>query len=96
MDVDSEVGDASCGGSSQSKEAEEFSNVEVGSKVVVGTDTDNVERTNTEKREGDGVNNPEPSVGSGGEGGVTCDMVSGLLLVERAVSLLFFLLFLHR
>ena len=43
MDVDSEVGDASCGGSSQSKEAEEFSNVEVGSKVVVGTDTDNVE-----------------------------------------------------
>ena len=69
MDVDSEVGDASCGGSSQSKEAEEFSNVEVGSKVVAGADTDNVERTNTEKREGDGVNNPEPSVGSRGEGG---------------------------
>ena len=66
MDVDSEVGDASCGGSS--KEAEEFSNVEVGSKVVAGTDTDNVERTKTEKREGDDVNNPEPSVGSRGEG----------------------------
>ena len=69
MDVDSEVGDASSGGSSQSKEAEEFSNVEVGSKVVVGTDTDNVERTTTEKREGDDVNNPEPSVGLRGEGG---------------------------
>ena len=39
MDVDSEVGDASCGGSSQSKEVEDFSNVEVGSEVVAGTDT---------------------------------------------------------